>query len=141
MFWVNGPVGIVSLSIFLITWLRADKLPPLPQRSWKDFDYAGSVLVIAVSVLVVFSFQIAGEATQNVWGDSIFIAPLVAGVVAWAALLAWTYVTEARLGGRFSPAFPISLFGNRAYAAGAASTLFLGYPCFSSTPSPLGRRW
>lgn len=77
---------------------------------------------------MVYAFQIAGEVTESVWGNAVFIAPFVAGVVGWIALLTWEHVVETRLDHRFAPAFPISLFRNRAYAAGAASTLFLGYP-------------
>ncbi|POR37397.1 Multidrug resistance protein 3 [Tolypocladium paradoxum] len=128
VFWINGPIGFISLSIFLITWPKAELLAPAQRRSWKEFDYVGSALVIAASVLVVFAFQNAGEASHSVWGNAVFIAPLVAGAIGWAALVAWEHMAEARFGGRFSPAFPISLFRNRAYAAGAASTLFLGYP-------------
>ncbi|KAF4507046.1 hypothetical protein G6O67_005722 [Ophiocordyceps sinensis] len=128
VFWVNGPIGFVSLTIFLSTWPKADQLPTIQRHSGKDFDYAGSVLVIAASVLVVYAFQIAGEVTESVWGNAVFIAPFVAGVVGWIALLTWEHVVETRLDHRFAPAFPISLFRNRAYAAGAASTLFLGYP-------------
>ncbi|PNY24912.1 Multidrug resistance protein 3 [Tolypocladium capitatum] len=128
VFWINGPIGFISLSIFVITWPKAEQLPPAQRRSWKEFDYIGSALVIAASVLVVFAFQNAGEASYNVWGNAVFIAPLVAGAIGWAALVAWEYMAESRFGGGFSPAFPIGLFRNRAYAAGAASTLFLGYP-------------
>ncbi|KAM4055668.1 major facilitator superfamily protein [Hirsutella rhossiliensis] len=128
VFWINGPIGFVSLSIFLGTWPKVDQLPAIQRRAGKDFDYAGSFLVIAASVLVVYAFQIAGEVTESVWGNAIFIAPLAAGVVGWIALLTWEHVVETRLDQRFAPAFPISLFRNRAYAAGAASTLFLGYP-------------
>lgn len=79
-------------------------------------------------MLVVFAFQNAGEATHAVWGHAVFIAPLVAGAVGWVVLLVWEHVVETRFAGRFSPAFPISLFRNRAYTAGVVSTLFLGYP-------------
>lgn len=125
---VSGPIGFISLSIFLITWPKAEQLAPAQRRTWKEFDYVGSALVIAASVLVVFAFQNAGEASYNVWGNAVFIAPLVAGAIGWAALVGWEHMAETRFDGRFSPAFPISLFRNRAYAAGAASTLFLGYP-------------
>lgn len=84
--------------------------------------------MIASSVLVVFAFQNAGEAPGNVWRDAVFIAPLVTGLVGWVVLLTWEYMAESRLKGHFLPTFPIGLFYNRAYSAGAASTLFLGYP-------------
>ncbi|PHH60824.1 hypothetical protein CDD81_1121 [Ophiocordyceps australis] len=128
VFWINGPIGFVSLVIFLTTWPKAEHLPNIDRRSWKDFDYLGSLLVVGASVLVVFAFQNAGEAGETVWGQAIFIGPLVGGAVGWVALIAWELAVEQRFCQSISPAFPISLFRNRAYAAGAASTLFLGYP-------------
>ncbi|PHH85924.1 hypothetical protein CDD83_10985 [Cordyceps sp. RAO-2017] len=128
VFWINGPVGFLSLSIFVVTWPKADRLPVFRKRSWRDFDYIGSLLVIAASVLVVYAFQNAGEAPRVVWGEAIFIVPLVVGVLGWAALIAWEYMASVRFGNQFSPVFPIRLFRNRAYTAGAMSTLFLGYP-------------
>ncbi|ODA80541.1 hypothetical protein RJ55_03500 [Drechmeria coniospora] len=123
-----GPIGIVSISIFLLTWPKPGRVPTNQRGTWRKFDYPGSFLVIAASVLVVFAFQNAGESLQPVWGDAVFIAPLGAGVFGWVALLGWEYAAETRFRGRFSPAFPVSLFKNRAYMAAAASTLFLGYP-------------
>ena len=125
---VSGPIGFVSLSIFVLAWPKAEQSTPAHRCSWKQFDYVGSALVITASVLVVFAFQNAGESSASVWGSAVFIAPLVAGAMGWAALVAWEYMAEIRFNGHFSAAFPISLFRNRAYAAGAASTLFLGYP-------------
>ncbi|KJZ79407.1 hypothetical protein HIM_00876 [Hirsutella minnesotensis 3608] len=128
VFWINGPIGFVSLAIFLSTWPKAEQLPAVEQRSWKSFDFAGSFLLVTASVLVVFAFQNTGEMIGSAWGTAIFIAPLLAGVMGWVALLTWECIVETRFRGRLAPAFPIRLFQNKAYAAGAASTLFLGYP-------------
>ncbi|PFH58936.1 hypothetical protein XA68_13025 [Ophiocordyceps unilateralis] len=129
VFWINGPIGLVSLSIFLAAWPRGGHVSLMRRRSWSDFDIFGSFLVIASSVSVVFAFQNAGEAKEGVvWGDAIFLAPLVAGLLGWMTLLFWELRAKRRFGDSFSPALPLSLFRNKIYAAGAASTLFLGYP-------------
>ncbi|KAF7180675.1 hypothetical protein CNMCM7691_009966 [Aspergillus felis] len=130
VFWINGPIGFVSLIIFFLSWPKAEHLPSTPRRPWKEFDYVGSFLIIAAAVLVVFSFQNAGESPGTTWGTAIFIAPLTVGLVLWLALLAWGYLAGRVFEGRLALTFPIGLFRNRAYAAAAFSTLFLGYPYF-----------
>ncbi|CAL5868750.1 uncharacterized protein PFLUO_LOCUS2977 [Penicillium psychrofluorescens] len=133
VFWINGPIGFVSLIIFLLSWPKAEHLPSTTRRSWKEFDYVGSFLIIAAAVLVVFSFQNAGESPGTAWGTAVFIAPLTVGLVLWLALLAWGYLAGRVFEGHLAPTFPIRLFRNRAYAAAAISTLCLGYPYFIIT--------
>lgn len=88
------------------------------------------ILLISAAVLVVFSFQNAGESGERVWTSAIFIAPLTIGIFCWAALYAWEYIVDQRLKPRITPAFPIALFRNRAYALGVLSTMATGYPLF-----------
>lgn len=126
----SGPIGFVSLIIFFLSWPKAEHLPSMTRRPWKEFDYVGSFLIIAASVLVVFSFQNAGESPGTTWGTAIFIAPLTVGLVLWLALLAWGYLAGRTFEDRLALIFPIRLFRNRAYAAAAISTLFIGYPYF-----------
>ena len=102
----------------------------MTRQSWRQFDYTGSVLIIAAAVLVVFAFQNAGESPHMTWGTAIFIAPLTVGIVLWLALVGWGYLAGHFFNDRISLAFPINLFRNRAYAAAAISTLFMGYPYF-----------
>lgn len=126
----SGPIGFVSLIIFFLSWPKAEHLPSMTRRSWKEFDYVGSFLIIAAAVLVVFAFQNAGESPAATWGTAVFIAPLTVGLVLWLALLGWGYLAGRVSEGRLAPTFPIGLFRNRAYAAAAISTLFAGYPYF-----------
>ncbi|BCS24885.1 uncharacterized protein APUU_41329S [Aspergillus puulaauensis] len=130
VFWINGPIGLVSLIIFFLSWPKAEHLPSMTRQSWKQFDYIGSFLIIAAAVLLVFAFQNAGESPGTTWGTAIFIAPLTVGLVLWLALVGWGYLAGRLYNGRLSLTFPISLFRNRAYAAAAISTLFIGYPYF-----------
>lgn len=129
----SGPIGAVSLATFLLSWPNAKYLPPHPKHSWKQLDYPGSILTIAAAVLVVFSFQNAGETPSttvqgNNWGSVVFIAPLVFGVLCWAALILWEYVVQNRLSEAFTPVFPIRIFKNSIYTSGVINTLLLGFP-------------
>ncbi|KAK7417041.1 hypothetical protein QQX98_004802 [Neonectria punicea] len=128
VFWINGPIGFVSLVIFFLTWPRAEYLPLLERRSWKELDYAGSFLAISAAVLVVFSFQNAGASSEDQWNKAMFLAPLLCGLFAWALLAAWQYLIYRRFEDRFAPAFPLSIFRNRVYTAGVLNTMFIGYP-------------
>ncbi|OAQ77312.1 MFS multidrug transporter [Purpureocillium lilacinum] len=130
IFWINGPICAVSTAMFLVFWPRKQDIAPTVRRSWKSFDYAGSALVIAAAVLVVFAFQNVGVAPVNIWHTAEFIAPVTVGIVCWAALFMWQYAVETKTASRIMPAFPLSLFRNRFYASGVATTLLLGFPLF-----------
>ncbi|EOO03912.1 putative mfs multidrug protein [Phaeoacremonium minimum UCRPA7] len=51
VFWVNGPIGAVSMVLFYLTWPKKEFLPNIEKRSWKDLDFLGSFLVIAAPML------------------------------------------------------------------------------------------
>ncbi|KAM0348767.1 hypothetical protein ACHAPU_004206 [Fusarium lateritium] len=129
VFWINGPVGFVSLLIFVFTWPKAEYLPNIQRRAWKEVDFLGSFLAIAAAVLVVFSFQNAGTSKSNAgWSTAVFIAPLVCGLIACVVLVAWQIFIQQRWHDRFAPAFPISIFKNRVYSTAVINTLLNGFP-------------
>ncbi|KAF5018852.1 hypothetical protein F66182_9144 [Fusarium sp. NRRL 66182] len=129
IFWINGPVGFVSLVIFFLTWPKAEYLPSEQRRAWRELDYLGSFLAISAAVLVVFAFQTAGtERSNNGWKSALFIAPLVCGVLAWGLLIAWQIFLQHRWHDRFAPSFPINIFRNKVYAAAVVNTLLNGFP-------------
>lgn len=126
----SGPIGFVSLVIFFLSWPKAEQLPSQALQSWKEFDFFGSLLIIPASVLIVFSFQNAGQSAGSTWGTGGFIVPLTVGLVLWLALIAWGFWAGNVCTGKLALTFPISIFRNRAYTAAAISTLFLSYPYF-----------
>ncbi|GAB0135672.1 hypothetical protein EsDP_00004001 [Epichloe bromicola] len=142
VFWVNGPVGAASLAIFILGWPKEEHRPVLHKHSWKGLDYPGAFLTMAAAVLVVFSFQSAGnvpgaekntpqaqDAQGNDWTSVVFVAPLVLGVVCWIALFSWQYLIERRrYSSRFSPILPIRLFRRGIYTSCVLNTLLLGFP-------------
>ncbi|KAG5976515.1 hypothetical protein E4U58_003347 [Claviceps cyperi] len=130
VFWINGPIGVVALAVFLLSWPKKEHRPVLHQHSWTELDYPGAILTIAAAVLVVFAFQNAGgsNSTNNHWSSALFIAPLTLGILSWMALFAWQYAIERRFAARFSPIFPIRLFHHAIYSSGLLNTLLLGFP-------------
>ncbi|VUC20171.1 unnamed protein product [Clonostachys rosea] len=130
IFWINAPIGLVSLVIFFLAWPKKESLPTYEVRKWTSFDVLGSFLTLAAPTLVVFSFQHAGEEKTPNWGHAEFLAPLIAGIALFFCLVFWERYLGNRANNRFALAFPVDLFKNRHYAAGAFSSLALGFPYF-----------
>lgn len=124
----SGPIGIVSMLIFLISWPSEEQMPHTQSRSWRQFDFFGTVLGIAASVLVVFAFQNAGESKSGTWGRPVFIAPVAIGLACWLALFTWGFAIDKWFAKSIVPVFPIDLFRNRRYTRSALTTFLLGYP-------------
>ncbi|CAH0054194.1 unnamed protein product [Clonostachys solani] len=130
IFWINAPIGFVSLVIFFLAWPKKESLPTYEVRKWTSFDVLGSLLTLAAPTLVVFSFQHAGEKKTPNWGHADFLAPLIAGIVLFFCLVFWERYLGNRANNRLALAFPVELFKNRHYAAAALSSLVLGFPYF-----------
>ncbi|KAK6852583.1 hypothetical protein PG995_011134 [Apiospora arundinis] len=126
VFWINGPIGIVSMLLFYFAWPKAEFLPDLERKKWSELDYPGSVLLVAAATLVVFPFQNAGSA-RDVWGKAIFLAPLLVGVVCWLSLIAWTIFADRQWGDKLASAFPMRLMRQRGYIATTLNTACLGF--------------
>ena len=125
----SAPIGITPLVLFLISWPQPGQIREIQRRSVKELDVIGAVLVIAASVLVVFSLQEAGL-KDNVWGTAIFIVPLIVGCVCWALLFGWEVVVAQLWEGRIATMFPLSLIKKRVYMGYVFATLFAGFPYF-----------
>ncbi|KAK5994324.1 Efflux pump FUS6-like protein [Cladobotryum mycophilum] len=128
VFWMNAPICVFSMVLFIAFWPKADFIISVPRRSWKMFDYGGAILQISGAVLVVFAFQNVGVSAADVFGRAIFIAPLAIGVACWIALFVWEYMVERKEGLKDMPTFPLALFRNRHYASSVLITLLMGFP-------------
>ncbi|KAK8119004.1 uncharacterized protein PG998_003630 [Apiospora kogelbergensis] len=126
VFWINGPIGAVSMALFYCAWPKAEFLPDLERKKWSELDYPGSLLLVAAATLVVFPFQNAGSA-RNVWGQAIFLAPLLVGVVCWVALIVWTAFADRKWGDKLAAAIPMRLMRQRVYTATIFNTAVLGF--------------
>lgn len=132
VFWINGPLGFVSMALFYVSWPDAQFLPTIQKRSWKDLDFLGSLLVISAAVLIVFAFQDAGYShAENPWVRATFIAPLVAGLICWIGLFAWEGIFERCWIAKMA-ALPLVLVRNRVFAAVILNTIFLGFAYLST---------
>ncbi|CAK7568172.1 MAG: hypothetical protein SEPTF4163_006155 [Sporothrix epigloea] len=129
IFWINGPIGFVSMAIFAMTWPKEKYLPSIQRRPWSSLDIVGSVLLIAAAALVTFAFQNAGV-NPNQWDHATFLAPLLAGIFSWVMLFLWQAIVERRWM-HIMPAFPLVLLRNHVYASAALTALFMGFPFFA----------
>ncbi|KAM3466232.1 hypothetical protein NHJ6243_000972 [Beauveria neobassiana] len=125
----SGPIAVVSMTIFLLAWPSKSQHNPPSRLQWKNFDFFGTLLIIAASVLIIFAFQRAGETSRNIFSSSIFIAPLTTGLLCWGGVFVWAFLVESgRFGAGLVPALPFKLFRNRHYTSAALTTLLIGYP-------------
>ncbi|KAH6635230.1 hypothetical protein B0J18DRAFT_442677 [Chaetomium sp. MPI-SDFR-AT-0129] len=46
VFWINGPVGVFSLIVFILSWPDNKYLPSLERRAWKDLDFVSAFLFV-----------------------------------------------------------------------------------------------
>ncbi|OAQ96546.1 hypothetical protein LLEC1_02348 [Akanthomyces lecanii] len=129
IFWINGPIGAVSMILFVLSWPSKKQHNPANRLKWRNFDFFGTFLIIAASVLVVFAFQNAGESFYDVFNSSSFIAPIIIGLACWVVVFAWAILVDnGRFGKHLAPAVPFRLFRNRHYTSAALTTLLIGYP-------------
>ncbi|KAG0646091.1 Rubrofusarin-specific efflux pump aurT [Hyphodiscus hymeniophilus] len=129
VFWINAPIGVISFALFLIAWPKAHMLAPVQKRPWKDFDFVGSILVIAASVLVVFPLQESGV-RSNIWNTALFICPLVLGCICWCLLFGWEFLVSRFWKSQFASMFPLRLVKHHIYMAYVIATLLTGFPFF-----------
>ncbi|KAK2000657.1 major facilitator superfamily transporter [Colletotrichum falcatum] len=127
IFWINGPIGFVSLLIFYLAWPDAKHLPTLQRRTWKELDFVGSILLVAASVLIVSSFQNVGMDSDK-WTRAVFIAPVTVGSICFMLLLGWETLVSKLRNRRIMAAIPIRLLRNRVYLATIFNTMLLGFP-------------
>ncbi|KAH7357280.1 MFS multidrug transporter-like protein [Rhexocercosporidium sp. MPI-PUGE-AT-0058] len=129
VFWINAPIGIIPLLVFIIAWPKPDKIPPVRLRPLKDLDFFGAILVIAASVLLVFSFQQAGL-NSNSWSHALFIAPLVIGILLWVVLFGWEVLVAKKWEASIATMFPLRLLKRRVFMGHFLTTLLVGFPYF-----------
>ncbi|RDL41063.1 MFS multidrug transporter-like protein [Venustampulla echinocandica] len=129
IFWINAPMGIGPLILFIIAWPKPHQIRHIPLRSIRELDVIGALLIIAASVLVVFSFQGAGLQPDS-WHTALFIAPLTIGCLCYIALFIWEILVSRFWEDSFATMFPLRLMKRRVYMGYVLTTLLGGFPYF-----------
>jgi EmrB/QacA subfamily drug resistance transporter len=104
IFWLNVPIGLVVIPL---ARTRIDESRGRPAR----LDAGGVVLVTAAALGLVWGLVRGNTAG---WGSAEVLGPLVGGVAATAAFVAWERRTP-------EPMLPLRLFRSRSFAAGNAA--------------------
>lgn len=125
---VSGPCGLFALLCFIIGWPNKTKAYDAVRRSFSEFDYPGSFLLLAASVLVVFGLQEAGTGSYT-WDSSVVLSTLIVGCICWVLLFIWEYVIAKR-NYRIAAMYPFGLFTHRPMLGGILSTLLTGFVFF-----------
>ena len=112
--------------LFAIAWPKVNQMAPKVRRSIRQLDLIGCVLLIAASVLSVFSFQHAGF-DVNAWENSVFLAPLLLGILCWFLFLAWEIAVARRWESSIDAVIPIRLIRHRVFMTGVLSASLVGF--------------
>jgi len=116
IFYVNLPVGLISIAIILL------ELPTIKGRANQKIDFLGALVFAAGIIPVLIGLT-------NVQ-SSAFATPEVAGLISLGlALLGLFLFIEAKVE---EPIIPLELFRNRTFAAAAAASFFASFGFFAS---------
>ncbi|MEI6271335.1 MAG: MDR family MFS transporter [Chloroflexota bacterium] len=116
IFYVNLPIGLLSIAIILL------ELPTIKGRPNQKIDFLGAIVFAAGIIPVLIGLT-------NVQSNA-FATPEVAGLIsAGLAILCLFLFIEAKA---YEPIIPLELFKNRTFAAAAAATFFASFGFFAS---------
>lgn len=77
IFWINAPIGVVPLILFIVAWPESSQLQRVERHTFKQIDFLGFFLLIASSVPLVLSFQEAGihaVSNDSIWSSALFVS-------------------------------------------------------------------
>jgi EmrB/QacA subfamily drug resistance transporter len=116
IFYVNLPIGLISIAIILL------ELPTIKGRANQKIDFLGALVFAAGIIPVLIGLT-------NVQTNA-FATPEVAGLISLGlALLGGFLFIEAKVE---EPIIPLELFRNRTFAAAAAASFFASFGFFAS---------
>ena len=116
IFYVNLPIGLLSIAIILL------ELPTIKGRPNQKIDFLGAIVFAAGIIPVLIGLT-------NVQSNA-FATPEVAGLIAAGlAILCLFLFIEAKAD---EPIIPLELFKNRTFAAAATATFFASIGFFAS---------
>ena len=116
IFYVNLPIGLISIAIILI------ELPTIKGRANQKIDFLGALVFAAGIIPVLIGLT-------NVQTNA-FATPEVAGLIALGIVLLGLFLfIEAKVE---EPIIPLELFRNRTFAAAAAASFFASIGFFTA---------
>ena len=116
IFYVNLPIGLLSIAIILL------ELPTIKGRPNQKIDFLGAIVFAAGIIPVLIGLT-------NVQSNA-FATPEVAGLIAAGlAILCLFLFIEAKAD---EPIIPLELFKNRTFAAAAAASFFASFGFFAA---------
>lgn len=133
VFWINGPIGIGPLILFIIAWPNSNQLRRGEPQKFRQVDFMGFFLLVASSVPFVIAFQEAGihvVSNSSIWTSPIFLAPCIIGGVCFFALFGWEWLVATRWPDSIGALFPMRLAKNKVYMSALIATLLTGFPYF-----------
>lgn len=129
IFWINGPVGVLAIALFAIGWPHKTTAYDSSKRKFIEFDFVGTVLILAASVLVVFGLQEAGTG-EYAWTSPIVLGTLITGCICWVLLLSWEFYLHLYHRETVASMLPFSILKNHALLAGIITTMLTGFSSF-----------
>jgi EmrB/QacA subfamily drug resistance transporter len=116
IFYVNLPIGLISIAIILL------ELPTIKGRANQKIDFLGALVFAAGIIPVLIGLT-------NVQTNT-FATPEVAGLISLGLVLLGLFLfIEAKVQ---EPIIPLELFRNRTFAAAAAASFFASFGFFAS---------
>jgi len=116
IFYVNLPIGLISIAIILL------ELPTIKGRANQKIDFLGALVFAAGIIPVLLGLT-------NVQTNA-FATPEVAGLISFGLVLLGLFLfIESKVE---EPIIPLELFRNRTFAAAAAASFFASFGFFSS---------
>jgi hypothetical protein len=133
VFWINAPIGIIPLILFITAWPDQTQMRSVQLRGFRQIDLLGFLLLVAFSVPFVIAFQQAGIhilLDSSIWKSALFVAPLVIGILSFVALFTWEWFIARRWPDTIGALFPMRLARNRVYISAVITTMLTGFPYF-----------
>ncbi|KAK4224901.1 major facilitator superfamily transporter [Podospora fimiseda] len=135
VFWLNGPGGILAITIIFISIpfsfpysseTTTNFFSTLnKEKKWKKFDFVGAFASLAASILVVFALEQGGVVYP--WNSAAIIVPFVLSGVFWVIFVLWE--RGISLKGKISePLFPWRLACNRLVLGLLLNAFLTGFP-------------
>lgn len=93
--------------------------------AFRRLDLLGASLMLAASILLVYSLEEAG--TRHPWRSVAIIAPLVVAIVSWIAFVQYEVVLEVKKKDQ-EPIFPMRLLKDRMLAGMLLYLYLLTFP-------------